>query len=346
MKPSREMKSAIEELSQYPGKPDEFKIWLKNFLTTKISDPLPDYSLEEFPHEYLQRLYLNTKNTRFQERLRHAVKELFIDWNIYAEYTETVDYFANLLHLIAELPVSEVYSDLIEAAISGFYCDIPASSEKKDVQTLLLKVLIGLPVPGDGKAKRRALKLAEKYKYAYDFRYTPLCFRLAWQLEIENAIQFISPLMKCARYRKFDLPRTLTRFLRGCGAEHFKELIIPMLHTLQPHRLWMDLLETLSTAGVELYLPYHPNLHPFDFQGPMAYLRMGWSFDPQYHGPLNIPFEEEKDQMIVDQIDSHRLERFVDEGKRDSRFMAIIHSNLLDALPTGASAQEAAMSII
>jgi hypothetical protein len=316
MKHNSETENAIKELSQYIDRPDKFKAWLKGFLVTKISDPLQDYSLKEFPHEYLRRMYLSTQNTDFQELLRQSVKELFIDWNIYAEHTETVDYYASLLRLIAELPVSEVYSDLIEAANPGNYRDIPAASEKKDVQTLLFRVIVGLPLPTDREVRHRAMFLAKKY--VYDFRYTPLCFRLLWQLDIRNAIEFITPLMECAQYRKFDLSGTLTRFLEGCGALGFIKLVIPMLHSLQTNQLRWDFLKGLLSLGVELHIPRS------SFPGFMSYLRMkNWPFEPQYLGPLKVTIKK-KDQNVIDQIDKVNGEKYVDEGESDGLFKKFI----------------------
>lgn len=241
-------------ISRY--EPDEFKIWLKSFLITKIGDPLPGYSLAEYPHEYLYKINELTSNIRFQERLRCAVKDLFKDWNVKATNTETIEYYSSLLNLIAELPVSDMYPDLVEIALKGYYCGIFSKNEEIDVQTLILQVIAGFPPSGMKKLKKRLMDLVKKY--ALEDRYTPICFRISWQTRYENAIQYIKPLLECYEIRKFDIDGTIERFLLGCGVSKFEDLLIPMLRELRAHDMRQFFLEILQGVGVEVRLSNYP----------------------------------------------------------------------------------------
>lgn len=253
MKPEKEKKileDSIDWLSKQGTEPDEFKIWLKSFLITNISDPLPDFSFTEYPHEYLFRIYEATSNVRFQERLRCAVKWLFKDWNVNAKNTESIEYYSSLLNLIAELPVSEMYPELIETALSGYYCGTISKNEKRDIQALTLQVIAGMPAPGVGELKDRLLELVKKY--IHDIRYTPLCFRIAWQTRYEYAAQYIGPLLKCSDKKDFDIHGTIERFLRRAKIDTFKELFIPMMKQLQVNNLRKYFLGILSDLGVDI----------------------------------------------------------------------------------------------
>jgi hypothetical protein len=245
------LEESIDRISKLGTDPDEFKIWLKSFLITKISDPLPGYSLTEYPYEYLYRINESTKNVRFQERLRCAVKELFKNWNINATSTDTIEYYSSLLNLIAELPVSEMYPDLIEIALAGSYFNRDNSKKNEiDVHALILQIIAGMQVPGDEKLKDRLMDLVRKY--IIDIRYTPLCFRIAWQTRYENAIQYIRPLLECWKERKFNIYGTIERFLLGCGVGKFKDLLVPMLQELKLHDMREYFLKILLELGVEI----------------------------------------------------------------------------------------------
>ncbi len=257
MKPEKKiLEDSIDRLSRLMTEPDEFKIWLKSFLITNISYPLIDFSFAEYPHEYLSRIYRLTNNCRFQERLRFAVKEFFRDWNINAINTEPIEFFLSLLNLIAELPISEMYPDIIELALSGSYCGVILKNEKRDFQTLILQVIASLSLPGGDEFKDRLMELVKKY--ILDIRYTPLCFRIAWQVRYENAIEYLRPLLECSYKRKFDIYGTIERFLWGCGELKFKDLLVPMLLRLQNKNMWEDFLKILFKLGVEIRVPYYP----------------------------------------------------------------------------------------
>jgi hypothetical protein len=274
MKLEKKLEDAIDRLSRLGTEPDEFKIWLKLFLVTKISDPLPGFSLTEYPYEYLYRINESTGNVRFQERLRHTVKELFKDWNINASNTESIEYYSSLLNLIAELPVTEVYPYLIEAALTGNYCEIFSKNEKRDVQTLILQVIAGMQVPWDEKIKDRLMDLVRKY--IHNPRYTPLCFRIAWQIRYEKAIQYMIPLLECSFKRKFDIYGTIERFLSGCGVSKFKDLLVPMLEQLQTNNMWKYFIEILFKLGVEIRVT--------NFRFAPSYLILIWDI---YNQPVS-----------------------------------------------------------
>ena len=310
MKLERNLEDAIDKLSNVGTDPDEFKIWLKSFLINKISHPLPDFSLNEYPHEYLYRINELTSNVRFQERLRHAVKELFKDWNINAKHTESIEYYSSLLNLIAELPVSEMYPELIEIALSGDYCGVISKNEKRDVQTLILQVIAGMLVPVDEELKKRLIGLVENY--ILDIRYTPLCFRIAWQARYENAIQFIRPLLECSFKRNFDIYGTIERFLSGCRVAKFKNLLEPMLQELQTNNLWKYFREILFKLGVEIHVPHFPP--------DPQYLLLRWGLYDQPVSKEQV-FCHDRDLMILIE-ESGQLG--IDEQKNDKKFWEII----------------------
>ncbi|UCH96510.1 MAG: hypothetical protein JSV88_06580 [Candidatus Aminicenantes bacterium] len=298
MKLKKKLEESIDKLSNVGTDPDEFKIWLKRFLIRNISHPLTDYYLNEYPYEYLYRINEATSNIRFQERLRHAIKELFRDWNINAIKTETIEYYSNLLNLIAELPVTEMYPDLIEIALSGDYCGVILENEDIDVQTLILEVIVGMQVPGDEKIKDRLMDLVRKY--IDDFRYTPLCFRIAWQIRYDNATQYINPLLACYNERKFDIYGTIERFLLGGGVPLFKNLLLPMLDHLQTNNMREDFLEILLEVRAEIRVL---NFR-FDFDNrlliPERTLLLRWELYEQPVSQIEIPCDDDE---IMDHIE-------------------------------------------
>jgi hypothetical protein len=228
MKPENNLEDSLEKLAELGTDPDEFKIWLKSFLTNNISHPLPGFSLTEYPHEYLSRIYESTDNERFKERLRGAVAQFFKNWNINAR-NESYEYYSSLLNLIADL-----------------------ENESRDVQTLILEVIAGMEVPGAEKPKKRLMDLVKKY--IIDPSYTPLCFTIAWQTQYESAIEYMSRLLECSRKRSFDIHETIEDFLIGCRVDIFKELVVPMLEELKFDNLRGYFLEILSDLGVKIYI--------------------------------------------------------------------------------------------
>jgi hypothetical protein len=256
MKPENNLEDSLERLVKLGTDPDKFKIWLKSFLINNISDPLPGFSLTEYPHEYLSRIYESTGSVRFQERLRSTVKQFFKDWNINAVNTESIEYYSSLLNLIADLPVTEMYSELIETALSGFYCGIFSENEPRDVQTLILEVIAGMQVPGATSSKDQLMDLVKKY--ILDPMYTPLCFRIAWQTEYKNAINYISLLLEYSKERKFDIYETIERFLLGGDVVKFKELLVPILERLQINNMMEYFLKILLKLGIEIRTSNYP----------------------------------------------------------------------------------------
>jgi len=314
MKPKKTiLEESIDRISGF--KLDEFKIWLKSFLITKVSAPLPGYSPEEYPYEYLYKINESTTNVRFQERLRCAVIELFKDWNVNARDTETIEYYSSLVNLIAELPVSKLYPDLIEIALTGFYCGVLSDNQKLDVQTLILQVIAGFPPSGMKKLKKRLMDLVEKY--ILDKRYTPLCFRIAWQARYENAIQYIKLLFECYYERKFDIYGTIERFLLGCQVRKFKNLLIPILQELQLHDMRQFFIEILRKVGVEIRVSY--------FRFEYRSLIVIWEpYDqPQSHVKIFC-----KDREIMNYIDELFPIDFGDQKSRDKKFKKLIESIL------------------
>ncbi|MCX6580114.1 MAG: hypothetical protein NT166_08010 [Candidatus Aminicenantes bacterium] len=306
----KKIEDAIDKVSRLGTNPDEFKIWLKSFLITKIGDPLPGYSLTEYPHEYLYRIYESTKNVIFQERLRCAVKELFKDWNINARKTDSIEYYSSLLNLIAELPVSEMYPDLIEIALTGFYCGTESENEKLDVQTLILQVIAGFPPPGMKKLKDRLMDLAEKY--ILDMRYTPLCFRIAWQIRYENAIQYIRPLLECSQIRQFDIYGTIERFILGCRVGKFKNLLMPMLLELQSDDMRKYFLEILFKLGVEIHVP--------NFPPDPKYLLLEWDIYDQLISTEKVLCENQDIMTLIEKLGT----RSIDVQEDDNKFMVFL----------------------
>ncbi len=276
MKPENNLENSLDKLGKLGTDPDEFKIWLKSFLIKNISDPLPGFSRTEYPHDYLTRIYESTGSVRFQERLRHSVKELFKNWNINARITESIEYYSSLLNLIAELPISEMYPELIETALTGFYCGIHSENEPRDVQTLILEVIAGMQLPGSAKSKKRLMDLVKKY--IIDPRYTPLCFRIAWQTRYENATHYISQLLECLHKKTFDIHETIEDFLIECGVSKFKELLVPMMKLLRVDNLWKYFLKILFKVGVEVHVP--------EFPFTSEYLLMRWKVYGQPAVPL------------------------------------------------------------
>lgn len=316
------LKESLDRISKLGTDPDEFKIWLKSFLISKISDPLPGYSLRVYPHEYLYKIYESTENVRFQERLRRAVKELFKDWNINATRTETIEYYSSLLNLIAELPVSEVYPDLIEIALSGSYCGILTKNEKLDVQTLILQVIAGFPASGIKKLKERLMDLVKKY--IHDNNYTPLCFRIAWQIQYENAIQYIKPLLECAQIRYFDIYGTIERFLLGCGVGKFKDLLIPMLQELKLSNMREYFLKILLELGVEISIS--------KFRFVYNFLSLRWKLDDQPESKGVIFCE---DGEIITSIEKVKPIDVGEEKNKDEEFLEGLKDFLyIDAPPS------------
>lgn len=344
MKLNIETEKAIEKLCMSKIELVEFKSWLKKFLIYKISDPLPDYSIREFPCDYLRRLYVGTKNTHFQEVLKSSTKELFLEWNALASRTETLDYYSSLIRLIAELPVYGLYSDIVEIAISGSYCGVPSPSEKKDIQTLLLRVLVSLTIPGDNKTKDRALVLAKKY--VDDFLYTPLCFRLAWQLDIRNAINFISPLIKCAQERKFDLESTLFRFLNGCRATLFKEIVLSILKNLSNNELLRDFFIALFQLGIQFHIPNFSRFPVSKSKRAKTYLQIYWQLDKEK--PLkkySVPIKKNYNKNIIEQINLFENSVPNDERKNDKHFLSNIKDFFSPLGPIGVFKPKLGISI-
>ncbi len=314
MKLEKKLEEAIDKLSRLGTEPDEFKIWLKSFLITHISHPLPGFSLNEYPYEYLYRINELTSNIRFQERLRHAVKELFIDWNINARNTETIEYYSSLLNLIAELPVTKAYPDLIEIALSGDYCGVILENEDIDVHTLILQVIVGMQVPGDEKIKGRLMDLVRKF--IDDFRYTPLCFRIAWQVRYENAIQYIKPLLDCYFKRKFDIYGTIERFLSGCGISNFKNFLVPMLEQLQTNDIRKFFLEILFELGVEIHVP--------NFPPSPQYLLLTWDIYDQLILKEQVFCENQDIITLIEELGPLGI----DVQKDDKKFMEFLSMTL------------------
>jgi hypothetical protein len=310
MKLKKKLEDTIDKLSNVRTDPDEFKIWLKSFLITNISHPLTDYYINEYPYEYLYRINELTGNIRFQERLRHAVKELFKDWNINARNTETIEYYSSLLNLIAELPVSEMYPELIEIALSGDYCEVISENENIDVQTLILQVIAGMQVSGEEKIKDRFMDLVRKY--IDDFRYTPLCFRIAWQIRYENVIQYIKPLLDCYLKRKFDIYGTIERFLSGCGISNFKNFLVPMLKQLQTNDMRKYFLEILFKVGVEIHVP--------NFPPNPQYLLMTWDTYDQLVSMEQVVCENQDIMTLIEEL----VPLSIDVKKDDKKFMEFL----------------------
>ncbi len=290
MKTENNLEESLEKLAVLGTDPDEFKIWLKSFLINNISHPLSGFSLTEYPHEYLSRIYESTKNVRFQERLRGAVKQFFKDWNINAGNTESIEYYSSLLNLIAELPITDVYPELIETALSGYYCGFRSENESRDVQTLLLEVIAGMEVSGEEIPKKRLMDLVKKYMI--DPRYTPLCFMIAWKTQYESAIEYMSQLLECTRKRSFDIHETIEDFLIGCRVDKFKELVVPMLEELKFDNLREYFLKILSDLGVKIYISdyrFEPDhiLMTWEVYGQPVVLQETIYYGDEHYGIMN-----------------------------------------------------------
>ncbi len=316
MKPEKTiLEESIDRISRTD--PDEFKIWLKSFLINNIAYPLPDYSFTEYPYEYLYRIYESTKNVLFQERLRRAVKELFRDWNINAVNTENIEYYSSLINLIAELPVSEMYPDLIEIALKGYYRGILSENEKKlDIQTLILQVIAGFPPSGEEKLKDRLMDLVKKY--IPEMKYTPLCFRIAWQTRYESAIQYIRPLLECSKIRKFDIYGTIKRFLLGCGVGKLKDLLVPMLQELKLHDMREYFLKILLEVGAEIRVS---NFY-FDFKNHLLIwertLLLRWELYEKPESQIEISCDDDE---IMDYIEEFNQFGVENQENKDKKFL-------------------------
>lgn len=312
MRLDKKLEDSIDRLSRLGTQPDEFKIWLKRFLIKKISHPLTGYYRNEPPYSYLYRINEATDSERFQERLRHAVKELFKDWNINARNTETIEYFSSLLNLIAELPVTEMYPELIEIAYAGPYCGVISGSEEIDVQTLILQVIAGMQVPSDEKVKDRLMDIVEKY--IHDHKYTQLCFRIAWQTRHDNAIQYIRPILEFSYNRRFDIGGAMERFLSECRVANFKNFLVPMLEKIQTNdnKMQKYFLEILSKLGVRVRIP--------NFPPDPQYLLMTWDTYDQMLFKERILCENQNIMNLVEE--SGPFDNNVQE--RDKKFLDFI----------------------
>ena len=105
----------IEQIRELEAKNQNgLRNWIEDLLRTNRTESPKIFSREEHPSIVLLGLYKASKDLTFQRRIREIVTDLFFSY-----HTLDLEYFHELIILIAELRLVDCYKELISKARSG-----------------------------------------------------------------------------------------------------------------------------------------------------------------------------------------------------------------------------------
>jgi hypothetical protein len=105
----------IEQLNELKAKnQNDFRNWIEDLLRTNKTESPKIFSREEHPSIVLLGLYKAGRDLKFQRRIREIVTDLFFSY-----HDSDLEYFHELIILIAELRLVDCYKELISKTRSG-----------------------------------------------------------------------------------------------------------------------------------------------------------------------------------------------------------------------------------
>jgi len=186
----------VEMLNEWSD--EQIRIWLIGGLKYKTFHPLP-INVRDYPSDELISFYKKIvrikkfEGEKIFERIFRQINLLiekfdYRIFNVSDETQEELDFFVNLLDLVEEFRLIEVFDALLHKIISDIYKE-KYSSDGIEIHQMLLRTVFSFPPH----RKEEIIDICSKQ--ILEKKYSTLCYRKLWEIDARNGIIYLPVLI-------------------------------------------------------------------------------------------------------------------------------------------------------